>query len=84
MKLWIPKHTHRTGRQNHPPLRTLSELCEEFGVSAAQMRGRLSALNAPKPAIVAAPGYCAGQRSYFEPKAFRIWWASLSTTDSPK
>lgn len=53
--------------RNNPPLRTALEFCAEFGITMAELRGRLAANDAPKARL-----HHRG-KSYFEPKEMRAW-----------
>ena len=57
----------------NPPLRTFKELCEELGVPQRTMMGKLKLEGAPKPAMRQATSR--GNASWYEPKAFKAWWA---------
>lgn len=56
------------------PLRTTTELAAELGVTMAQLRGYLGAENAPTPELTF------DNKSYYEPVAFRRWFATVRRT----
>lgn len=60
-----------------PPLRSFKELCDELGVREKVMAGLLSRSDAPKPAVFHV-SRVAGRNSYFEPVAFKAWFASIN------
>lgn len=61
--------------QIYQPLRTFAELCEELGEPQRVVRGKLRGSNAPVPKLVhRSTG--AGQRSYYDPEEFKLWWAA--------
>lgn len=69
------EHQERVRNYGHrPPLRTMGEMAEEFGVSARA----LSALvwhdpNAPKPKYRVG-SHTASKSTWIEPNALRAWW----------
>jgi hypothetical protein len=54
--------------RNNQPLRTSLEFCAEFGITMAELRGRLAAHDAPKARLQHRG------KAYFEPKEMRKWW----------
>lgn len=54
--------------RNNPPLRTALEFCEEFGITMAELRGRLAAHDAPEP-----KSRHRG-KAYYDAKIMRAWW----------
>lgn len=77
MKL-TPRNAKRVAR---PPVRTLKEMSEELGVGCASLASLLRWRNGPKAALVSRNPTV----HWYEPKAFREWWktvsADLSTQD---
>ena len=61
------------GLPRRAPLRTVTELAQEFGLTLAQMRGRLRAADAPKPVMVRR-SQTAGQNTWYAPEEVRAWW----------
>lgn len=59
------------GQPRRKPLRTVTELAEEFGLTQRQLSAlmRWSELNPPRMEMKA------GQNTYFDPQAVREWWA---------
>lgn len=57
--------------RNNKPLRTALEFAAEFGVTMAQLRGRLAAHGAPEPKLRHRG------KAYYDPDAFRAWWRKL-------
>jgi hypothetical protein len=57
-----------------PPLRTFTELHEEFGVKRNVFSAALRDENAPKP-IMVKKNASAGTNSWYNPIEVRKWWA---------
>lgn len=86
----MQKYFPRTmkARQHHKPVRSVSELAEEFGVDSRALGKMLSIdPNAPKCELAngVAPTREGARFRYFEPNAVRAWWkkrcAASSTAD---
>ena len=60
---------------NRCPLRSVTELCEELGVTRRVMSGLLGRSDAPTKVLRSASQFAVN--SYFEPKAFRAWYANI-------
>ena len=56
-----------------PPLRTLKEMANEFGVSPATLRGLIAKRNGPD-AVLKVNGSATVRNTWFEPKELRKWW----------
>lgn len=68
---------HHDGKPRRKPLRTITELAEEFGI-ARQYLGRLlaqSKLDPPKPAVICRPSATVIGNTYYDPLLMRKWWA---------
>ena len=64
----------RRGEKALPPLRTITEMAEEFGLTSHQLAGLMcrSELNPPQPRIKSH-----GRRvtnTYYNPAEVRAWW----------
>lgn len=73
----VRRHFHG---KNHPPLRTLVELAEEFCIPWRQLSGYLIAdPDAPKPVL---NNRSARKRAtWFNPQEMRKWWAKRGNKD---
>lgn len=58
-------------KRGNKPLRSALELCAEFGVTIAHLRGKLAAKGAPKPELRHRG------KAYYEPAPFRAWWRKV-------
>lgn len=67
-----------------PPLRTLHEMADEFGVSAQSLANTINRdASAPQSQLKHANG-AAGQRTvWYEPKALRRWWQARQAPKEP-
>lgn len=61
---------------HHPPLRTLAEMAEEFGVTPKSLGGLLRApqWSPPSPKFNH-HSIATGTAKYFDPTEMRAWWA---------
>jgi hypothetical protein len=69
---WARKNGEKPQRK---PLRSFKKLCDELNVSPASLRGKMSRFNAPKPILEHKNAKI--NRSYYDPDAFKLWWATL-------
>lgn len=69
--------------QRHRPLRMISELAEEFGVSTSEIGAAMKYHpGAPSPVIDGRLSRNVNQLNWYDPVAFRAWWASFDHTPS--
>lgn len=54
--------------RGNPPLRTALEFCAEFGITMAELRGRLAAHDAPKAKLKHRG------KAYYDVKIMLAWW----------
>ncbi len=66
-------------RQARKPLRTATELAEEFGVSVTALGGALTANGAPKPRLRNTSSARIHSNTWYDPEEVRRWWAARST-----
>ena len=59
-----------------PPLRTLNELADEFGVTSHRLGILLCQQSGPKPKFVHTTG--PHRAAWYEPIGVRTWWAALT------
>lgn len=57
--------------RNNPSLRTALEFCAEFGITMAELRGRLAAHDAPKSKLQSRG------KAYYDPATMRKWWKKV-------
>lgn len=63
-----------------PPRRTFAEMSEALGFSPDCMRGHFArSLNWGLPTPASFKPARRGGQSYYDPKAFRAWWAAYET-----
>lgn len=68
-------YTHGCGL---PPVRKLTELADEFGVTVRHLCGKLSqSENAPAPRLCLTNKKTGCNSSWYEPNEFRRWWESV-------
>lgn len=58
-----------------PPLRTVKELADEFGVSCGCLSGLLANDGAPKSTFSTRAGTT--KATWFNPTEVRVWWKAL-------
>lgn len=64
------------------PLRTFTEMCEEFGVTQGVLMSRMgNDPTAPKP--ITRSGVHLKPQRYYKPSEMRKWWKSIQETKCP-
>jgi len=65
----------KKGRKALPPLRTFTEMADEFGLTVSQLRWNMSnsAHSPPEPKI-RSKGNLSRSNYYYEPAEVRAWW----------
>lgn len=64
-------HPFQKSRQVREPLRTVSEIAEEFEVPTNALINFLRWQNGPKPQLIV------GKRGYYVPSEVRKWWSGV-------
>lgn len=77
MKFSDKRFASKSKLKPHPPLRTFTELCEEFQIPWNHMVKLLGLHNGPTPAIRHSGTF---RNSWYEPKVFRSWLESLKAS----
>jgi hypothetical protein len=61
----------------HMPLRTFSEMAEEFGVTPNELRGLMAKHDGPAAEFKNKATYSTGKTNYYRPSVMREWWRSI-------
>jgi len=69
--------TWQAPKVKREPLRLLSEMAEEFGVTPLSLGQRLGQRNGPRPEI--GKNSRVGLKSYYRPSEVRKWWKEVGS-----
>lgn len=68
----------RIGQPARPPLRTLKEMAEEFGVPCAELASLLRHRDGPDARMDTTRSASNGKAHWYEPGEMRKWWKGVS------
>lgn len=69
--------TTRPTREYREPMRTLTEMAEEFGVSPQRLRNVITAHGGPGPELKH-EGHLSRGQTWHKPSELRKWWRELN------
>jgi len=72
--------SERWKNTKRPPLRTFTEMAEEFGLTLPQLRGHMAKSAHPAPAARIRSHGTSTSNSYYDRQEMRLWWALHSAS----